>query len=64
MWGAGATGLLLLAGGPFAGWLVGAPAALLLVFAGLSLAAWIAMRRGLGVRRGQIRTFDRDINED
>ena len=37
---------------------------LLLIFAGLSLISWIVMRRMLGVRRGQVKYFDRDINDD
>lgn len=37
---------------------------LLLVFAGLSLLAWIGLRTVLGLRRGQIKRIDRDINEN
>ena len=37
---------------------------LLLIFAGLSLISWIVMRRVLGIRRGQVKTWDRDINDD
>jgi membrane protein implicated in regulation of membrane protease activity len=62
--GAAATGLLLLAGGPLAAWLSAAFPALLLAFALLSLAAWIAIRRAAGLRKGQIRVFDHDVNED
>ena len=36
----------------------------LLVFALVSLAAWIALRQLFGVRKGQRKTFHRDINED
>lgn len=36
----------------------------LVVFAVVSLLSWIALRRLVGTRRGQIKTFDRDINED
>lgn len=36
----------------------------LLLFAMLSLASWVLTRRVLGVRPGQVKTFDRDINED
>ncbi len=62
--GAAITGLLFLAGGPLAAWLAGSWAVTALVFAVLSLVAWIALRSALGVRKGQIKTFDRDINED
>ena len=62
--GAAATGALLLVGGPLAGWLAASPAGLMVLFAVLSLVAWIALRLALGVRKGQITLFDRDINED
>ena len=35
-----------------------------LVFAILSLVAWIAVRRLVGVRKGQVKVWERDINED
>ncbi len=35
-----------------------------LVFAILSLVAWIAVRRMVGVRDGQVKVWDKDINED
>ena len=38
--------------------------ALLLVFALLSVAAWLALRRVVGVRTGQVKIWDRDINEN
>jgi inner membrane protein len=38
-------------------------AVLILVFALASLAAWLALRRTLGVRKGQVKLWDRDINE-
>jgi inner membrane protein len=38
-------------------------AALLLVFAVLSVAAWLILRRVLGVREGQVKVWDRDIND-
>jgi membrane protein implicated in regulation of membrane protease activity len=37
---------------------------MLVVFAIVSLVAWIALRQIFGVRKGQVKTFDRDINED
>jgi len=36
---------------------------LVLIFAVVSLISWLALRRVLGVRRGQMKTFDQDINE-
>ena len=62
--GAVITGLVLLAGGPFATWLAGSLAYTVLFFAVVSLASWIALRRIVGVRKGQLKTFDRDVNED
>lgn len=38
--------------------------ALMLIFALLSAAAWVIVRQLMGVRRGQVKTFDHDINED
>ncbi len=35
-----------------------------LVFAILSLVAWIAVRRLVGVRKGQVKVWETDINED
>lgn len=62
--GAGIVGLILLAGGPLALWLGGSLPLLLLVFAVISLLSWLGLRRWLGVYRGQVKTFDHDINED
>lgn len=39
-------------------------AVLLFVFAVSSLIAWLVLRRTMGVRAGQIKLWDRDINED
>jgi membrane protein implicated in regulation of membrane protease activity len=61
--GAAATGAVLWALGPEAGLAQSVPM-LLLVFAILSLLAWLGLRRVLGVQRGQVKTFDRDINDD
>ncbi|MGC9371039.1 MAG: NfeD family protein [Paracoccaceae bacterium] len=56
--GAALTGILLAAGlSPSLPWL-------LLIFAVVSLASWLALRRILGVRKGQVKIWDRDINED
>lgn len=38
--------------------------ALLLIFAVLSLAAWIALRATLGVHQGQVKLWDKDINDN
>lgn len=56
--GAAMTGLLL-----WLGVLGGSLATLLLVFAVASLLAWLALRRATGVRKGQVKVWDRDINE-
>lgn len=37
--------------------------ALLLIFALLSLLGWLALRRTMGVRDGQVKVWDRDIND-
>lgn len=39
-------------------------AALFLVFALTSLVAWIVLRRVVGVRQGQVKIWDRDINDN
>ncbi|TYB77538.1 NfeD family protein [Maritimibacter fusiformis] len=36
----------------------------LVVFAVISVIAWVALRQVFGVRKGQFKTFERDINED
>lgn len=56
--GAALTGLLLWLG------VLGASLAMLvLVFAVTSLIAWLVLRRVVGVRHGQVKVWDRDINE-
>lgn len=62
--GAAITGILLAVGGPLAGFMIGSLPATSLIFAVLSLIAWIFLRRVVGVRAGQIKIWDRDINED
>ncbi|MBT8416846.1 MAG: hypothetical protein KJO42_05335 [Silicimonas sp.] len=59
--GAAGTGLALLIGVP--GLATSLPATLLL-FAVLSLVAWLVVRKVVGVRPGQVKFWDRDINED
>ena len=61
--GAGATALLLAAGGPLGATMAGSIAILLVVFAVLSLVAWIVLRKLFGLRGGSVKTFDHDINE-
>lgn len=64
--GAGLVGLGLLTGvlGVVAGLAGGyAFAVLLLVFAVLSLAAWLVLRRAFGPAGGETRTFDGDVND-
>jgi membrane protein implicated in regulation of membrane protease activity len=62
--GAVVTGAVMGLGIPGAGWLEASPINALLVFAVLSVVAWLAMRALLGVRQGQIKKIDHDINED
>ena len=38
--------------------------ALLLIFALASLVSWLVLRQTLGVRKGQSKIWDRDINEN
>ena len=40
------------------------PAALILVFAVVSVVAWLVLRRTMGVREGQVKIWDRDINDN
>jgi len=58
--GAGVTGLAVMA--EF-GWLVDSLPRLLVLFALVSLLAWFALRRIVGVRKGQVKVWDTDINE-
>ncbi|WP_152544488.1 NfeD family protein [Actibacterium mucosum] len=55
--GAGVTSVLLAIG------LAPSLPYLLLIFALVSLAAWIVMRRLFGLKGGSVKTFDKDINE-
>jgi len=61
--GAGVTGLTLLIGGGQAVWLAASMPRLLVYFAVLSLVAWLVLRKVVGVRRGQVKVWDRDIND-
>ncbi len=40
-----------------------APSVVLLIFALLSLAAWLVLRRVFAAPKGQVKTFDHDIND-
>jgi len=55
--GAIVTGVLVGFGVP-----AGLPA-LILIFAVASLAGWLFLRRAVGVRQGQVKVWDRDIND-
>lgn len=57
--GAVLVGLLLLIG-----LLGGNLYVLILIFAIASLVAWVALRRLVGIRKGQVKIWDRDINEN
>nr|ADI20566.1 hypothetical protein [uncultured alpha proteobacterium EB080_L84F03] len=58
--GAALVGLVLLIGG--SGISLSLPMTFL-VFAVVSLISWIALRQLLGVRRGQVKVWDEDIND-
>jgi membrane protein implicated in regulation of membrane protease activity len=62
--GAAAVALTLVVGGPLASVVAGSGAMALLVFAALSVAGWAALRLAFGARRGEAKTFERDVNED
>ena len=55
--GAVVTGVLVGLGVP-----AGVPA-LILIFAVVSVVAWLVLRRVVGVRDGQVKIWDRDIND-
>ena len=57
--GAGAVAAILLVGGP-----IGSLPLLMVIFAVVSLVAWLVIRPLMGVREGQVKHWDRDINED
>jgi len=58
--GAALVGLILLIGGSAIS--LSLPMTFL-VFAVVSLISWIALRQLLGVRRGQVKVWDEDIND-
>ena len=62
--GAAVTGAVIGLGGAAVAPLTGSLPWLLVFFAVVSLVAWIVLRRVVGVRKGQTKIWDRDINED
>jgi membrane protein implicated in regulation of membrane protease activity len=61
--GAVVVGILLGLGGSVAAWLTSSISMTLLIFAICSLVAWLVLRRMEGVRKGQKKLWDTDINE-
>jgi len=63
--GAFLTGLLFLLGisGP-EGWFMHGLPVTLVIFALLSLVAWLALHKIFGTRRGNVKIWKRDINDD
>ena len=61
--GAVLTGIWMGLGLPGAGWMMAGPGNSLTVFAVLSLLAWLALRQLVGVRGGQVKKIDHDIND-
>ena len=62
--GAAVVGILLGVGGPFADWMSSSLPGTLVIFAVLSVLAWFVLRRVVGIRKAQVKIWDRDINED
>lgn len=59
--GAGVISVLLLLGGPaFVG---GSISMALVIFATISLVAWLVLRRVFSLKTGQVKNFDTDINQ-
>ena len=46
------------------GVLGGSAALMLLVFAVLSVAAWLGLRATIGVQKGQVKIWDKDVNDN
>ena len=57
-----AVGATVVGGVLFVGLLGGSLPILLVAFAVISLLAWLGLRKALGVRQGQVRNIDHDIN--
>ncbi len=61
--GAAAVGIIFLAGGVFATYLAGSLPITLVAFGVLSLIAWLVMRYVFGLKTGQVKVWDTDIND-
>lgn len=61
--GAALTGVILGLGLPGAEWMSSSLVNALVVFAVLSVIAWIGLRLTMGVRHGQVKTIRHDIND-
>ena len=61
--GAAVVAILLLVGGPGALTVTTSLPALLVIFAVVSIISWIVLRKAVGVQKGQLKTFDHDIND-
>ena len=62
--GAVITGAIMGLGIPGSGWMGESLINALVVFAVISVIAWLAMRALMGVRKGQTKRINHDINED
>jgi len=62
--GAVVTGVIIGLDLPGMGWMTGSLEVSLVVFAVISVVAWLVMRRLMGVRQGQMKRIDHDINEN
>lgn len=61
--GAAVVGVLFGIGGPIGEWLGGSLPLTLLVFAVVSLIAWIGLRQIMGVQKNQTKIWEEDIND-
>jgi len=62
--GAAVVGIFLVIGGPFSALLMDSLPATLLLFAVSSLVAWYVLRRVVGVRKSQVKSWDdKDVND-
>ena len=62
--GAAATAVVVASDAPLSAWVAGNVAFTMVFFALSSLGAWIVLRLALGVRKGQVKVIEHDINED
>jgi membrane protein implicated in regulation of membrane protease activity len=61
--GAAGTGIWMGLGLPGSGWMAAGAVNALTVFAGLSVVSWLALRQGMGLRKGQVKRVEHDVNE-